>query len=158
MINKFSLVCFLVTTLLFSGCSSGKADMWKQYIPQTIHVGRTLTTNTPWLDIPGGSCGGAFFTLDKSTKTTIQEQGDRFFETATRARSKATRYDWSSSEGDIGVSTRLTLAMQCVSKKNNRNAGSLRHDAGNYFASQTVGNLVIAVFLDTDTVFVGYWD
>jgi len=156
--NSWLLAVCIFIILVWSGCSARTPYLWKKTLPKEIAVGRMIQSETPWLAIPGGNCGGAFFNLKTSTKRAIKNQGEAFFVNATISRSGERHYTWSSPTDGKESSVRMVLPMDCISGTSRKLAGNFRHSSGNYFASESGGKMQIGIFLDKDLVFVGFWD
>ena len=72
----FGLFVFII--IPWAGCSSYLNYEWKGALPSELKVGRTLARHTDFLGSPGGSCGGAIFSLKSESKERLETEGIGF--------------------------------------------------------------------------------
>ena len=145
----------------YAGCSSYNSYNWAGGLPKDLRTGRALAKEIPWISPPGGSCGGAIFTLTKKTQKQISKEGLQYFSDKTVTR----RWKKSSISWSVGGSDgRTRISFDCVV----RSSGKEKHyrekirkalrSKNAYYGVIGKSKDRILVLPNEKLVFIGYWD
>ena len=155
------LPLILLTLLPYVGCTSYNSYTWVGALPKEIKTGRTLERDTPWIAPPGGSCGGAIFTLRKKTQKQILEQGLGYFSDKKVSR----RWNKASISWSIGASDRKArISFECVIRSSVKEKyykdklTKSMNSVSAYYGVLDSDITRILVLPNEKLVFIGYWD
>ena len=156
----FGLFVFII--IPWAGCSSYLNYKWKGALPSELKVGRTLARHTDFLGSPGGSCGGAIFSLKSESKERLETEGIGYLEMLAQTQRRGNKaLFWIPVSSDFNIKYHFKCVISDYGSREKQSGliSAIRsQEAYLGYISENLDEVKIIILPEESLVLVGYWD